>query len=58
MSSSQPWPVHVLVVAGVCLDAQFYHLSANLFTPLDGAFSKEVYLFGASIGMNYKNFLV
>ncbi len=58
MRSSQPCPVHAFVLAVVYLDAQFHQLLANLFTPSDGAFSKEVACSGPSIGMNHHNFLV
>jgi hypothetical protein len=58
MRSSQPCPVHALVVALVNLDAQFHHLLANLFTPSDGAFLKEVPCLGPSIGMHHQNLLV
>jgi len=58
MNSSQPCPVHVLVIGSVNLDAQFHHLLANLFTLSDGAFSKEVPCLGPSMGMNHQIFLV
>lgn len=58
MSSWQPCPVHAFVVAVVYPDAQFHHLLANLFTPSDGVFSKEVPCSGPSIGMNHQNFLI
>ena len=58
MSSSQSCLVHALVVGWVNLDAQFHHLLANLFTPSDGAYLKEVHCLVPFIGMDHQSFLV